>query len=79
MWDGNNGMLRNCNFINNTAGAFGGAVYWSSNALNGIITSSTFINNNANSSGGVRWYGANGKMSNCTFINFIYSLDNHKT
>ena len=42
-WWGNNGILSNCNFINNSAVSAGGAVVWKGD--NGLISNCNFINN----------------------------------
>ena len=70
-WKGNNGILQNCIFINNTASVFGGGVYW--RGVNGTIKYSTFNKNiaNANSNGGgaVCWSvsGFYGNLIGCIF------------
>ena len=64
-WIGRYGILRNCNFINNSASR-GGAIQWSGSA--GNISDSFFINNTANSYGGaIRWYATGGTVSGSTF------------
>lgn len=44
-WWGDNGILANCNFTNNSAVSGGGAVYWG--GTNGVITDCNFKNNSA--------------------------------
>lgn len=51
-WNGDNGTLTGCKFINNTAD-FGGAVSWRAN--NGTITNCKFINNSGTYGGAVYW------------------------
>ena len=68
-WEGNDGSLCDCTFINNTANS-GGALMWY--GTNGHISNCTFINNtatNVKTSGGgaLLLYGANFSVSNCTF------------
>ena len=59
--------MNNLTFINNEAGAYGGAVVW--DGRNGKITKSTFINNYAGSSGGaIDWLGDYGTIEDCVFI-----------
>ena len=66
-WYGNNGVLKNCNFINNTA-KYGGAIQWS--GPNGTVTDSTFTDNIATiNGGGIDWGGINGIISGSNFIN----------
>ena len=63
------GILRNCNFINNT-GYRGGAVYW--RGAYGKITASSFTDNIANMyGGGIYWYSGNGVLSDSNFINNV--------
>ena len=56
-WNGEEGTLTDCEFINNT-GQYGGAVYWNGNE--GILNGCKFINNSAVYGGGaVYWsYGS---------------------
>ena len=69
LWSGDKGILKNCNFINNT-GNIGGAVCWI--GTNGNIIYSTFINNTANAAGGgICFDGANSTLTDSTFINNI--------
>lgn len=69
-WTGNNGILKNCNFINNAADRSGGAVWFDSNAVNGNLIASTFINNTAKrgNGGAVIWSAVNGTIRGSTFI-----------
>ena len=70
LWQGNNGILKNCNFINNTVNGGGGAVLWMWNVINGTLISCTFIDNSASRYGGaVYWDSANGIITDSTFIN----------
>ena len=66
LWNGNNGTLKNCNFINNTARA-GAGVCW--NGTNGVLIDSTFNSNMANINAAVYWSGYNGILTNCNFTN----------
>ena len=66
-----NGIIKDCVFINN--GAYnegGGAIFWNK-GKNGLIENSTFANNHANFNGSaIFWsFGDNGKISDCTFTN----------
>ena len=71
-WNGNNGILKNCNFIKNNVknkpgyASGGAAVSWM--GKNGILTNSNFTNNtSAYDAGGVYWTGANGTLTSCIF------------
>ena len=66
LWVGANGILKNCNFFNNT-GYSGGALKWY--GVNGTLTNSIFIKNNAYASGAgaVGWGGINGILTDCSF------------
>ena len=69
LWNGTQGTLEDCNFINNTANLGGGVYWW---ADNGTLIGSTFINNSANSDGGaIGWWGENGTINSSTFINNV--------
>ena len=70
-WTANNGQMRNCTFINNTA-HYGGAVDWT--GINGMLINCTFINNVAENGGAVYWYGIYGNIAECTFINNTATL-----
>ena len=64
-WNGNNGILQNCNFINNT-GTHGGAVLFGGN--NCTLKSSNFSGNTAKIYGGaVNFWGNNCYLIDCTF------------
>ena len=66
-WVGNNGILKNCNFFNLTAGD-GGAIYWRGN--NGILKECNFFKNTAKYSGGAIWWnGINGTIIDSNFSN----------
>ena len=66
-WSGDNGLMKDCVFSNNTA-INGGAITWSGN--NGSIEECQFINNTASGAGGAIYIGGiNNTISNCTFIN----------
>ena len=61
--------LTGCNFINNTAKNYGGAIYW--NGIDGTISSSTFTGNIAKNyhGGAISWTGSNGILTSSTFSN----------
>ncbi|WP_296878470.1 Ig-like domain repeat protein [uncultured Methanobrevibacter sp.] len=60
----------NSYFLNNTAGANGGAIDWSAGAKHGYVGNSTFINNTAKRSGGaIHWSGHYGDIISSTFTN----------
>lgn len=66
-----NGILKDCVFVNNAAYfEGGGALFWN-RGNNGIIQNNTFIGNFAQYEGAaIFWnYGDNGLISDCTFIN----------
>ena len=67
IWNGANGTLDKCSFVNNSA-YDGGAVYW--NANNGTLMNCSFVNNAArNYAGAVYWNANNGTLMNCSFVN----------
>ena len=77
------GTVENCNFVNNSATADGGAVYINS----GIVINCNFTDNSAAGSGGAIYFtsiGGNYEVKNCNFINntalcngsAIYFLEN---
>ena len=68
-YNGVNGTVSNCSFINNTAGTNGGAVYW--RGVNGTVSNCSFINNTVRTNGGAVYWnnGVNGTVSNCSFSN----------
>ncbi|MBE6502195.1 MAG: hypothetical protein E7Z79_07105 [Methanobrevibacter thaueri] len=72
-WNGENGTLSNCNFINNMAtgtysGGGGGAVYINSNCK---VVNCNFTNNQVSDSyeGGAIYFYNNGNVTNCNFVN----------
>ncbi|WP_296862809.1 hypothetical protein [uncultured Methanobrevibacter sp.] len=71
-WNGENGTLSNCNFINNMAtGTYsggGGAVYINSNCK---VVNCNFTNNQVPDSyeGGAIYFYNNGNVTNCNFVN----------
>ena len=67
MWNGVDGSLACCNFINNTVICNGGAIIW--NGADGRLYDSNFTENTANtySGGAVYWDGGNGVLSSSTF------------
>lgn len=84
-----NGVIKDCAFVNNAAyNEGGGAIFWN-RGKNGIIENNTFIDNFANYDGAaIFWkYGDNGLITGCTFINnnatrkggAIYSEGTNKT
>ena len=79
-WYGDNGLIANCNFINNFAIKRGGAVHWGdteseddshsnhSIAKNGKIIESNFIANRGGLGGAVFWYAEEGNLTaDCYF------------
>ena len=63
------GTVSNCNFINNTASQWGGAIRFSST---GAVTNCNFVDNKAAgdySSGGAVHFSSIGNVSNCNFTN----------
>ena len=67
-WEGNYGVISNCNFIGNSASKMGGAISWNGN--NGLIDKSIFINNTAGVIGGAIYTsGSNNTFVNCLFLN----------
>ena len=69
-WDGDNGQLTDCTFINNHAKE-GGAVLWLGE--NGTISNSKFINNTAEEGGAV-YYKNNAR--NCEINNCVFTQNN---
>ncbi|WP_295594159.1 hypothetical protein [uncultured Methanobrevibacter sp.] len=72
-WQGDNGYVNNCTFINNVVSVStypfsgrGGAIYWTGE--DGTIINSYFFNNTAYEGGGVSWNADNGVLINSTFI-----------
>ena len=64
-WMGNNGVIKNCVFFNNSA-TNGGSLSWMGN--NGTIDNCAFINSTASGVGGAIYIGGtNNKVSNCLF------------
>ncbi|WP_407415807.1 hypothetical protein, partial [Methanobrevibacter sp.] len=71
-WSGNNGLIDNCIFANNTA-LNGGAIKWSGN--NGVINNSIFIDNVARGVGGAIYIaGNNNKLVNTIILNSTSQL-----
>ncbi len=64
-WEGNNGYLLNCIFMNNSANE-GGAIYVDG-AYNLIIANSKFIENNATNGGAIYWLGGYGLITGNSF------------
>ena len=65
-----NTTFTNSYFLNNTAGANGGAIDWTAGAKDGYVEKCTFINNTAKRSGGaIHWSGHYGDIINSTFTN----------
>ena len=68
LWNGVNGTLSGCSFVNNS-GYNGGAVYWSGNG--GTLSGCSFVNNSAAGSSGngfaVCWSGDDGVLSSSNF------------
>ncbi|MBR0270385.1 MAG: hypothetical protein IJQ68_00095 [Methanobrevibacter sp.] len=67
LWFGDDGVISNSTFINNSGTVNGGAVFWGGGADNGLIYNCTFINNTAWYGGAVYWNGANGTVSKSYF------------
>ena len=67
LWFGDDGMIANSNFINNSGTVNGGAIYWGGGADNGEVYNCTFINNTAWYGGAIYWNGANGTVSKSYF------------
>lgn len=65
-WIANNGEMRNCTFINNSA-VDGGSLDWT--GINGFLINCSFINNEAENGGAIYWYGPYGAITDCIFIN----------
>ena len=63
-WIGSYGILKNCNFINNTAD-MGGCIRWQ--GANGIINESKFYNNTATNGACVFWSHKDGIITESTF------------
>lgn len=68
-WNGDNGIIKNCQFIDNSANGengLGGALLMYGTNCN--LTGCTFTNNRADVDGGaVAWYGDGGTITNCKF------------
>ncbi|SFL66862.1 polymorphic outer membrane protein repeat-containing protein, partial [Methanobrevibacter olleyae] len=72
-WEGSNGFLSVCSFVNSTVNQYGGAIRWSGG--NGTLSACSFLNNHANEKGGaVLWSSANGFLSACSFANNTANL-----
>ena len=70
-WNGDNGVLSNCNLWKNAA-INGGAVNWKGN--NGLINQCSFINNAANAGGAVYVNGLNNRIYKSEFHNCYSKL-----
>ena len=67
-WDGSNGVVSYCSFVNNFASNMGGAIYW--NGVNGNISGCNFTMNSAVDGGAIRaYYTENLNVSDCSFVN----------
>ncbi|WP_407453475.1 right-handed parallel beta-helix repeat-containing protein, partial [Methanobrevibacter sp.] len=67
-WDGENGLVSGCSFVNNFAGENGGAVIWGGE--NGLVSGCSFVNNSAGYNGGaISWFAYYGTLSGCSFVN----------
>ena len=71
-WWGNNGIINNCTFINNTGQSSFHTIHW--RGSNGIVNSSSFINNNAQEGSAIYWEGINGNVINCKFTKNTVSI-----
>ena len=67
LWFGDDGVISNSVFINNSGTVNGGAIYWGGGADNGLVYNCTFINNTAWYGGAIYWNGANGSVSKSYF------------
>ena len=67
LWFGDDGIISNSIFINNTGTVNGGAIYWGGGADNGLVYNCTFINNSAWYGGAIYWNGARGIVSKSYF------------
>ncbi len=68
-WEGDDGLISDCIFENNSADDSGGAIRWY-NGDNGKIFNCTFLNNSAEYGGAIEWdYCHNGLIYGCSFIN----------
>ena len=73
LWNGGNGNVFDCSFVNNSAG-YGGAIYWNSDE--GNVFDCSFADNSVSENGGaVVWSGSNGHISDCSFA--YNSVPNH--
>ena len=68
-----NSTLINCNFTNNSAKTYAGAVYW--NAVNSTLTNCNFENNSAGSGGAIYMEGSNNKLNYSNFTDNTASLN----
>ena len=64
-WNGDDGYVNECNFINCSAYQDGGAIYWNGNR--GIVNNSLFENNTAHAGSAIYWNGLNGSVIRSTF------------
>ena len=63
VWDGADGVLCNCSFVNNSAFI---VVDWM--GTDGVLSYCSFVNNSADC-GAVQWLDADGVLSYCSFVN----------
>lgn len=74
-WNGGDGIVLGCNFINGHSTNKGGAICWCGD--NGSLADCSFVNNSVSDGadallgGAIYWEGSNGSVSNCSFS------DNH--
>ena len=69
---GKNGNLKNCNFTNNSATIWGGAIYFRNPSSIAIVEECSFASNRATGSdngGGAIMSNGNGHVKNCSFAN----------
>ena len=67
-WNGDNGTLIDCNFINENDSNYARAVTWYGS--NGLMKGCNFVNCSEKSFGSaVLWQGSNGKIDNSNFVN----------
>ena len=67
-WNGYNGILKDCSFVNSSImySFDGGSVYW--NKDSGVLSGCSFMNSNGRYGGSVYWRGSNGVLEDCSFV-----------
>ena len=66
LWNGTNGNVSGCSFVNNS-GSYGSTIYW--NGTNGNVSDCVFVNNSAEDGGIICWHADDGVVSGCVFVN----------